>query len=63
MDIFHWLENCVCVCVCVCVCLFAFSRAAPMAYGGSQARGHIGAVATGLRHSRSNAGSEHLRPT
>ena len=26
-------------------CLFAFSRATPMAYGGSQARGLIGAVA------------------
>ena len=28
--------------------LFVFSRAAPAAYGGSQARGLIGAVATGL---------------
>ena len=35
--------------------LFAFSRAAPAAYGGSQARGLIGAVATGLRQSHSNA--------
>ena len=26
--------------------LFVFSRAAPKAYGGSQARGRIGAVAT-----------------
>ena len=44
--------------------LFAFSRAAPMAYGGSQARGRIGAVATGLRQSHSNMGSEpRLRPT
>ena len=35
-----------------------------MAYGGSQARGVIGAVATGLRHSPSNAGSKpRLRPT
>ena len=32
-------------------CLFAFSRAAPAAYGGSQARGLIGVVAAGLRHS------------
>ena len=24
--------------LCVCVCLYAFSRAAPWAYGGSQAR-------------------------
>ena len=43
---------------------FAFSRAAPMAYGGSQARGLIGAAATGLRHSHSIAGSEScLQPT
>ena len=34
-----------------------FFRAAPTAYGGSQARGPIGAVAAGLRHSHSNAGS------
>ena len=35
-----------------------------MAYGGSQARGLIRAVAAGLRHSHSNSGSEpHLRPT
>ena len=38
-------------------CLFAISRAAPVAYGGSQARGLIGAVAAGLHHSHSNAGS------
>ena len=37
-------------------CLFAFSRAAPPAYGGSQARGRIGDVAAGLCHSHSNAG-------
>ena len=35
-------------------CLFAFSRAAPMAYGGYQARGLIGAVATGLCQHYSN---------
>ena len=35
-----------------------------MAYGGSQARGQIGATATSLRHSHSNAGSEpRLGPT
>ena len=56
---------CVCVCLCVCVCgLFVFSKAAPMAYGGSQARGRIGAVATSLCHSHSHTGSEpHLPPT
>ena len=43
---------------------FVFFRAAPTAYGGSLARGQIRAVATGLHHSHSNAGSElHLRPT
>ena len=35
--------------------LFAFSRAAPAAYGGSQARGPIGAVAPGLHHSHRKA--------
>ena len=45
-------------------CLFAVSWAAPAAYGGSQARGQIGAVAIGLRQSHSNVGSElHLQPT
>ena len=44
-----------------CFCLF---MAASVAYGGSQARGQIGAVATGLCHSHSNAGSEPgLGPT
>ena len=36
-------------------CLF---RAASEAYGGSEARDQIGAVATGLHHSHSNARSE-----
>ena len=41
-----------------------FSRAAPVAYGGSHARGLIRAVATSLSHSHSKEGSEpHLRPT
>ena len=45
-------------------CLFAVSWAAPTAYGGSQARSLIGAVAAGLHQSHSDAGSEpHLRPT
>ena len=43
---------------------FFFSRAAVAAYGGSQARGLIGAIATGLRQSHSNAGSKPLlQPT
>ena len=41
-----------------------FFRAAPLACGGSQARGLIGAAAAGLCHCHSNARSEpHLRPT
>ena len=48
----------------IIISLFAFSRAAPMAYGGSQAKGLIGAVATSLNQSHSNMGSEpRLRPT
>ena len=37
-------------------CLFAISWAAPAAYGGSQARGLIGAAAASLCHSHSNLG-------
>ena len=43
---------------------FAISWAALMAYGGSQARGLIISLATGLHQSHSNVGSElRLRPT
>ena len=45
----------------VFVCLF---RVAPAAYGSSQARGQVGAAASGLCHDLSNAGSElYLWPT
>ena len=37
---------------------FFFPRAAPMACGGSQARGLIGAVVAGLRESHINTRSE-----
>ena len=37
-----------------CFLSFCLFRAAPAAYGDSQARGLIGAVATGLRQSHSN---------
>ena len=48
----------------VVVVVVAISWAAPAAYGGSQARGPIGAAAAGLHHSHSNAGSELcLQPT
>ena len=44
-------------------CLFCFFRPTTAAYGGSQARGLIGAIAPGLHHSHSKARSEpHLRP-
>ena len=36
--------------------LFFLFRATPVAYGGSQARGQIGATATDLHHSHSNVG-------
>lgn len=51
-------------CCCFC-CLFAFSRAAPAAYGGFQARGRIGAVvAPAYTTATANAGSEpRLPPT
>ena len=55
------------VVVVVVVVVFVFlplSWAAPTAYGGSQARSRIGAIAAGLRQSHSNAGSEPcLQPT
>ena len=41
--------------------VFCLFRAAPPAYERSQARGGIGAVATGLPHSHSNTGSEPQR--
>ena len=57
-------EHSLCVCVCVCVRVFCLFKAAPVAYGGSQARGSIEAVATSLHHSHSNTRAElHLQPT
>ena len=41
----------------LCVYVFCPFRAVPTAYGGSQARGPIGAVAASLHHSHSNARS------
>ena len=50
--------------VCFLFCFVFLFRAAPAAYGGSQARGPIGATAAGLRHSHSTSGSEpRLQPT
>ena len=43
---------------------FGLFRATPMAQGGSQARGPIGAIASSLHHSHSNARSKsNLQPT
>ena len=43
---------------------FFFFRAEPVAYGSPQARGRIRAMAAGLWHSHSSAGSElPLQPT
>ena len=43
--------------------IFLLFRAAHAAYGGSQVRGRIGAVAADLHHSHNNAGSKlHLQP-
>ena len=43
---------------------FGLFRAAPAAYGGSQAKDRIRAVAVGLHHSHSNEGWEpRLSPT
>ena len=51
-----------CICTqrdqCTFFFFFVFSRATPEAYGGSQARGLIGAVASVLCHSLSNEGFE-----
>ena len=47
-----------------CLLFFFSFRATPAAYGSFQGRGQIGAAATSLGHSHSNARSEpHLRPT
>ena len=46
------------------VCLFLHFRAIFTAYGGSQAKGQIGAAAASVHHSHSNSGSElRLQPT
>ena len=42
------------------VLFFGLFRAAPAAYGGSQARVQIGVLAAGLRHSHSNVDPSHV---
>ena len=51
------------MCVCVCVYIYIYIchlRASSMAYGGFQARGQIGSIATSLHHSHSNANPSHV---
>ena len=55
LNIYFWTHwSMICLCVCLHFCPF---RVVPAAFGGSQARGPIGAVATGLHHRLSNARS------
>ena len=57
------LRSC-CCCFFFCFLFFVFFKAPSMAYGGSQAKGRIGAVAADLRRNHSNSGSEwRLQPT
>ena len=51
-------------CFVFCFFVFCHFRVTPAAYGGSQARGLIGAIVAGLCQSHSNAGPElGLPPT
>ena len=44
--------------------IYVFFRAAPVVYGGSQARDRVRVIAAGLHHSHSNIRSKrHLPPT
>ena len=50
--------------ICFLFCFVSLFRAEATAYGGSQARGRIGAVASDLCHSHSKTGSEPgMQPT
>ena len=55
-DIGHYIPYI--FCVCVSFFFFCLFRVAPAAYGGSQASSPIRAIAAGLHHSPSNAGSK-----
>ena len=45
------------------ILFFFLFRAAPTAYGNSQARGRIGATAAGLHHSHNTRSELPLQPT
>ena len=60
----EWVFKGIIIIIIIIIFVFAISRAASAAYGDSQARGQIVAVATGLSQSHSNLGSEPcLQPT
>ena len=64
--ILNWKKICLFVCLFIYLFIlsFVFLKAAPMAYGRSQARGQIGAISSSLLHSPSNARSKpHLLAT
>ena len=53
-----------CIYIYIYIFFFCLFGAAPEAHGGFQAKGRIQAVATGLHHSHSSAGSKpHLQPS
>ena len=55
----YWSIIVIYIFLCLFVCLFfAIFRATLAAHGASQARSWIGAIAAGLHHSHSNAGSK-----
>ena len=59
-----YIYECVCVYIYKIFFLVFLFRASPVAYGSSQARGLIGAVAAGHSHSHSHTRSElSLQPT
>ena len=62
--VFAWvhMHKCVPACEFLLLLLLLLFRAAPVAFGGSQARGQIGATAACLHHSNSNAGSQLPAP-
>ena len=54
----------ICLGIIIIIIIIWLFRTTPAAYGGSQARGQIGATAAGLHHSHNNVGSlPQLQPT